>query len=46
MEAIWIDYQGNQVSYGKIRPNEVLGQSVLTFSHPWAFVDPTTGNNA
>lgn len=43
LEAIWIDYQGNQVSYGKIRPNEVLGQNTY-ISHPWAFVDPTTGN--
>ena len=43
LEAVWIDYQGNQVSYGKIRPNQVKYQQTY-ISHPWAFVDPTTGN--
>jgi hypothetical protein len=43
VELVWLNYEGTQVSYGKIQPNQTRKQETM-ISHPWAFISPTTGN--
>ena len=43
VEVVWLNYEGQQVSYGIIEPNQVWKQETM-ISHPWAFISPKTGN--
>ena len=43
VEVVWLNYEGQQVSYGIIEPNQTKKQETM-ISHPWAFISPTTGN--
>ena len=43
VEIVWLNYEGQQVSYGIIEPNQVWKQQTM-ITHPWAFISPTTGN--
>lgn len=43
VELVWLNYEGTQVSYGIIQPNETKKHATMV-SHPWAFISPTTGN--
>jgi len=43
VEVVWLNYEGQQVSYGIIEPNQVWKQETMV-SHPWAFISPKTGN--
>ena len=42
VDVYWVDYDCNEVYYYTLEPDESIGQ--ITYrTHPWRFVDPTTG---
>jgi len=43
VEVVWMDYNGQQVSYGTLPPSEVMSP-VTYISHPWAFISTSTGD--
>ena len=43
VEIVWLNYEGQQVSYGIIEPNQVWKQQTM-INHPWVFISTSTGN--
>ena len=42
VDVYWVDYDCNEVYYYTLEPDESIGQ--ITYrTHPWRFIDPTTG---
>ena len=43
VEIVWLNYEGQQVSYGIIEPNQVWKQQTM-INHPWVFISTSTRN--
>ena len=41
VEIVWLNYEGQQVSYGIIEPNQVWKQQTM-INHPWVFISTST----
>ena len=41
VEVVWLNYEGQQVSYGIIEPNQVWKQQTM-INHPWVFISTST----
>ena len=42
IDVLWINYAGGLKKYGSLQPYETLNVDTYK-THPWIFVDPTTG---